>query len=59
MKDYIQEHYPKVYSSYKKLIEAVQEAWHFITHERFKELVYGMRERYLVVIKAHGWYTKY
>jgi hypothetical protein len=26
MKDYIQEHYPQVYSSYKRLRQAVQEA---------------------------------
>jgi hypothetical protein len=43
MKDYIQEHYPKVYSSYKKLREVVQEAWELISYERIRELVRSMR----------------
>jgi len=30
IKDYIQEHYPQVHRSYKKLKEAVQEAWNSI-----------------------------
>jgi hypothetical protein len=59
MKDYIQEHYPKVHSSYKRLRATVQEAWESITHERIKELVYSMRDRCKAVIKAEGWYTKY
>jgi hypothetical protein len=59
MKDYIQEHYPQVHRSYKRLREAVQEAWNSITHERIRELVHSMRERCLAVIKARGWYTKY
>ena len=59
MKDYIQKHYPEVHKSYKRLRVAIQKAWDSITHERVKELVYSMRERCFVVIKAHGWYTKY
>jgi hypothetical protein len=43
MKDYIQEHYPKVHSSYKRLREVVQEAWESITHERIRELVHSMK----------------
>jgi hypothetical protein len=58
MKDYIQEYYSKVHSSYKKLRAAIQEAWDSITHER-KELVHSMRERCQAVIDADGWYTKY
>jgi len=59
MKDYIQEHYPQVHSSYKRLRAAIQEAWDSITHERIKELVHSMRERCQAVIDADGWYTKY
>jgi hypothetical protein len=59
MKDYIQEHYPKVHSSYKRLREAVQEAWDSITHERIRELIRSMRKRCQAVIDADGWYTKY
>jgi hypothetical protein len=59
MKDYIQEHYPKVHSSYKRLREAVKEAWESITYERIKELVRTMKERCQAVIDAQGWHTKY
>jgi hypothetical protein len=59
MKDYIQEYYPQVYSSYKRLRAAVLEAWESISHERIKELVHSMRARCFAVIKARGWYTKY
>jgi hypothetical protein len=59
MKDYIQEHYPKVHSSDKKLREAIQEAWESISHGRIRELVRSMRERCKAVIEADGWYTKY
>ncbi|PMD54575.1 uncharacterized protein K444DRAFT_484133, partial [Hyaloscypha bicolor E] len=59
MKDYIQEHYPQVHSSYKRLRAAIQEAWESITHERIKELVHSMRARCKAVIDADGWYTKY
>ena len=55
----IQDYYPKAHSSYKRLREAIQEAWNSITHERIRELVHGMRERCLAVIRARGWYTKY
>jgi hypothetical protein len=59
IKDYIQEHYPKVHSSYKRLRVAVQEAWESIIHERIKELVYSIRARYQAMIDADGWHTKY
>jgi hypothetical protein len=59
MKDYIQNHYPKVHNSYKRLREAVQEAWDSIPHERVIELVRSMRERCQAVIAAKGWHTKY
>lgn len=59
MKDYIQEHYPKVHSSYKRLRQAVQEAWESITNERIRELVRSMKDRCQAVIDADGWYTKY
>ena len=59
IKDYIQQHYPKVHSSYKKLRVAVQEAWESITHERIRELVRSMKDRCQAVIDADGWYTKY
>lgn len=59
MKDYIQAHYPKVHSSYKRLREVIQEAWESISHERIIELVHSMRERCQAVIEADGWYTKY
>lgn len=41
MKDYIQLHYPQVHSSYKRLREAIQEAWESITTERIRELVHA------------------
>lgn len=59
MKDYIQRHYPQVHASYKRLRQAVQEAWESITHDRIRELVHSMRERCQAVIDADGWYTKY
>jgi hypothetical protein len=59
MKNYIQKHYPQVHRSYKRLREAVQEAWDSITHERIKELVHSMRARCFAVIRARGWYTEY
>ena len=34
IKDYIQEHYRQVHSSYRRLRAAIQEAWESITHER-------------------------
>jgi hypothetical protein len=59
MKDYIQEHYPKVYSSYKNLRIAIQEAWESITHEQIRGLIRGMRDRCKAVIAAQGYSTKY
>jgi hypothetical protein len=59
MKDWIQNHYPEVHRSYKRLRNAVQEAWEAITHERIKELIKEMPARCKAVIKAEGGYTKY
>ena len=59
MKDYLQEHYPRVHRSYKRLRAEILEAWESITHERIRELVGSMRERCQAVIDADGWYTKY
>ena len=59
MKDYIQEHYPRVHGSYKRPREAVQEAWESITFERIRELIRSIRARCQAIIDADGWYTKY
>jgi hypothetical protein len=59
MKDWIQNHYPEVHRSYKRLRNAVQEAWEAITHKRIKELIKEMPARCKAVIKAEGGYTKY
>jgi transposase len=59
MKDYIEEKYPEVHRSYKRLREVVNEAWEAVTHERIKELIREMPERCQAVIKAEGLYTKY
>ena len=59
MKDYIQAHYRKVHSLYKKAKEAIQEAWESISHERIKELVYSMKARCQAVIDAEGGPTRY
>ena len=45
MKDWIEEHYPKVHNSYVKLKKVVQEAWEAITHERIEEIVREMPQR--------------
>jgi transposase len=45
MKDYIQEHYAKVHSSYPKLRKAILEAWESITHEQIRDLIRGMKKR--------------
>lgn len=37
IKDYIESNYPEVYWSYKRLREAVKEAWESITTERIRE----------------------
>ena len=52
MKDYIQAYYPKVHSSYKRLREAIQEAWESISYERIRELVHSMKARCQAVIDA-------
>ena len=54
MKDWIQEHYPEVHRSYKRLRQAVQEAWEAVTHERIKELIRAMPQRCQDVINADG-----
>jgi hypothetical protein len=59
MKDYIQAKYPDVHRSYKRLREAVQEAWESITKETIQELIRGMGDRCIEVILADGGYTKY
>jgi hypothetical protein len=59
MKDYIEERYPDIYNSYKRLRAAVLEAWEAVGFERIKELVRSMPERYRAVIEARGGPTKY
>lgn len=59
MKDYIQVHYPEVHRSYKRLREAVLEAWESITEATIKELIRGIGDRCIEVILADGGYTKY
>jgi len=59
MKDYIENHYPEVHRSYKRLSSAVQEAWDSITHDTIRELNKGMADRCIAVILADGGYTKY
>ena len=58
MKDYIQKKYPQVHRSYKKLREAIQEAWDLITLETIRDLIRTIEERYINVIVADGGYTK-
>jgi hypothetical protein len=59
IKDYIERKYPEVHRSYKRLREAVLEAWESITIERIRELIREMPERCKAVIKAQGGHTKY
>ena len=58
MKDYIQKKYPQVHRSYKKLREAIQEAWDLITLETIRDLIRTMEERCIDVIVADRGYTK-
>jgi hypothetical protein len=58
MKDYIQAKYSDVHRSYKRLREAVQEAWESITRETIQELIRGMGDRYIEVILADGGHTR-
>jgi hypothetical protein len=58
MTDYIQKHYPGVHRSYKRLREAVQEAWESITLETIRGLISGMSDQYIDVILANGGHTK-
>lgn len=63
LKDYIQQYYPQVHSSYKRLREVIQEAWESITYERIREIIHnpesGMKARCQAVIDARGWHTKF
>lgn len=59
MKDYIQEHYPDVHRSYKRLRTVVQEALESITIERIRELIKTMPESCQDVINADGGPTKW
>ena len=59
MKDYIQDHYPEVHRSYKRLRSVVQEAWESISLEAIRDLIRGMGNRCIDVILADGGYTKY
>lgn len=59
MKDYIQEHYPEVHSSYIRLQEVVQEAWESVTHKTIQGIIKEMGDRCIEVILADGGYTKY
>jgi hypothetical protein len=59
MKDWIQNNYPEVYRSYKKLREVVQIAWESITIESIREIIRTMPERYEDVIRARGGPTKW
>jgi hypothetical protein len=59
MKNYIQDRYPEVHRSYKKLRIVVLEAWKSITTERVRELVHTMPERCIDVIVANGGPTKW
>jgi hypothetical protein len=59
MKDYIQNNYPEVYSSYPRLRSAVQEAWESLIEATIKDLIRGMGDRCIEVILANGGHTKY
>jgi transposase len=59
MKDYIEKKYPEVHRSYKRLREAVVEAWESITEATIKELIRGMGDRCIEVILADGGYINY
>jgi len=59
IKDYIQEKYPEYHRSYKRLREAVQEAWESITPATITELIRSMGDRCIEVILADGGHTKY
>ncbi len=59
MKDYIEEHYPEVHRSYKRLREVVQKAWELITIKTIRALIREMPKRCRAVIRAHGAYTKF
>jgi hypothetical protein len=50
---------PKVHRSYKRLREAVQEAWESVTIETIRDLIRGMGDRCIEVILADGGHTKY
>ena len=54
IKDYIQEKYPNIHSSYPRLREAVCEAWNSITEEDIQDLIKSMHNRCQAVIDAAG-----
>lgn len=58
-KDYMQEKYPEVHRSYRRLREAVLEAWNAITNDRVKELIATMPARCEAVINEQEGYMKY
>ncbi|XMA19887.1 hypothetical protein WAI453_012678 [Rhynchosporium graminicola] len=59
MKDYLQDKSPIVYRSYKRLREAIQEAWESITQATIQEIIREMGDRCIAVILAEGGHTKY
>jgi hypothetical protein len=58
IKDWIQEHYPDIHRSYKRLRQVVQEAWEVITHERIKELIRTMPQQHQDITDADRGPTK-
>jgi hypothetical protein len=59
MKDYIQNNYPEVYSSYPRLRSTVQEAWESLTEAIIKDLIRGIGDRCIKVILVNGGHTNY
>ena len=59
MKNWIQEHYPEIHRSYRRLRATVEQAWEAIPHERIIELIESMPARCQAVIDAHGGEIKY
>ena len=56
---YPKKNYPQVHRSYKRLREAIQEAWDSITLDTIRDLIRTMPERCIDVIVANGGYTKW
>jgi transposase len=59
MKLWVEQNYPEVYRSYKKLRETVQKAWESVTIERIREIIRTMPKRCQDVIDAKGGPTKW